>query len=158
MDAQIYNHMDGVDVVPENMLGEIADIIDEYTPVIERNSVTKIKTDITDALLLRGWSKEFRLDPTSRITVSSYLRGIGLCFQTGNYGRVYADLLKLQTLFTKGKISAGIILVPEKDLALRLGSNMANYEHFREKVEDFVLTNLKCRVYYTYQLEQNSRN
>lgn len=128
MQVQIYNHLDGIDVVPENMLNEIADVIEEYTPVIERNSVTKIKNDITEELLLRGWSKEFRLDTSSKITVSSFLRGIGLCFQTGNYGRVYADLLKLQTLYTKGKISAGIILVPDKNLALQLGSNMANYE------------------------------
>ena len=75
-----------------------------------------------------GWSGEYRLDSDSKITISSYMQGVGLCFQTGNAGRVYADLLKLQTLYVKGNITAGIILIPTALTAKELGSNMANYE------------------------------
>lgn len=46
---------------------------------------------------------------------------------------MYADLLKLQTLYVKGNITAGIILIPTDSTANELGSNMANYErHVRE--------------------------
>jgi hypothetical protein len=75
-----------------------------------------------------GWSGEYRLDSDSKITISSYMQGVGLCIQTGNAGRVYADLLKLQTLYVKGNITSGIMLIPTVVTAKELGYNMANYE------------------------------
>ena len=65
------------------------------------------------------------------------MKGIGLCFQTGNVGRIYADLLKLQTLYTKGNITAGIILIPQNQTAKELGSNMANYERLIRELPIF---------------------
>lgn len=79
-------------------------------------------------MIQNGWAGEYRLDSDSQITISSYLQGIGLCFQTGNVGRLYADLLKLQTLYVKGKIVAGIIMVPGLEMAKILGCNLANYD------------------------------
>ena len=60
-----------------------------------------------------------------------------MCFQTDNVGRIYADLLKLQTLYTKGNIIAGIILVPQIKTAKELGSNMANYERLIRELPIF---------------------
>ena len=60
-----------------------------------------------------------------------------MCFQTGNVGRIYADLLKLQTLYTRGNITAGIILIPQIKTAKELGSNMASYERLIRELPIF---------------------
>ena len=130
MRTQIYEHRSGLKVVPHKIVWDI-------NPVLSKKTVTSIKEAMREKLKKEGWTGEYRLDATSRITISSYLKGIGLCFQTGNVGRIYADLLKLQTLYTKGNITAGIILVPQIRTAKELGSNMANYERLIRELPIF---------------------
>ena len=137
MRTQIYEHRSGLKVVPIDIIANVENIIRNIHPVIVRNTVAKIKASVKEQLEIEGWIGEYRLDITSKITITSYLNGIGLCFQTGNVGRIYADLLKLQTLYTKGSIVAGIILIPQINTAKKLGSNMANYERLTRELPIF---------------------
>lgn len=137
MNTAIYNHRSGISVVPTDVLDEIITAIETLSPKIIKNSVTGIKDAIKELLIRDGWSGEYRLDASSRITISSYKKGIGLCLQTGNVGRIYADLLKLQTLYLKGNISAGLIIVPQQETAVKLASNMANYERLIREMPIF---------------------
>ena len=137
MRTQIYDHRNGVKVVPQDIVSAVENVVWSINPSLSKNSVTIIKDSIRERLEKEGWSGEYRLDAMSRITISSYLQGIGLCFQTGNVGRIYADLLKLQTLYTKGNIAAGIILVPQIRTAKELGYNMANYERLIRELPIF---------------------
>ena len=137
MRTQIYEHRSGLKVVPNSIITDVEKKIWEINPALSKKSVTSIKESIRERLEKEGWSGEYRLDASSRITISSYLKGIGMCFQTGNVGRIYADLLKLQTLYTKGNITAGIILIPQIKTAKRLGSNMANYERLIRELPIF---------------------
>jgi hypothetical protein len=41
-------------------------------------------------------------------------------------GRMYADLMKLQAVYMRGSIDAGIYIVPEPECARILGDNIAN--------------------------------
>lgn len=137
MKTQVYEHRSGLKVIPEETVAHIATIIQNINPALTKNAVASIKESIRCELEKDGWSGEYRLDTSSKITISSYLKGIGMCFQTGNVGRIYADLLKLQTLYTKGKIIAGIILIPQQNTAKKLGSNMANYERLVRELPIF---------------------
>lgn len=137
MRTQLYDHRSGLKVVPTETIADVERIIWNINPSLSKNSVSIIKESIRERLEKEGWTGEYRLDATSRITISSYLKGIGLCFQTGNVSRIYADLLKLQTLYTKGNISAGIILVPQVKTAKELGYNMANYERLIRELPIF---------------------
>lgn len=137
MKTQIYDHRSGLKVVPPNIVSDVEKTVWGINPVLSKNATVSIKESIRERLKKEGWTGEYRLDATSRITISSYLKGIGLCFQTGNVGRIYADLLKLQTLYTKGNIIAGIILVPQVKTAKELGSNMANYERLIRELPIF---------------------
>ncbi len=128
MKIQIYDHRSGLKVVPEYIVKNIEAIIENVHPTIKKNSVATLKKLVRNQMKKEGWVGEYRLDASSRITISSYLDEVGLCFQTGNCGRIYADLLKLQTLYVKGKIKAGIILIPQNKTAVELGGNVANYE------------------------------
>lgn len=137
MRTQIYEHRSGLKVVPADIITGVEKIVQEFNPVLSKNSVAIIKETVKDRMEKDGWTGEYRLDATSKITISSYMKGIGLCFQTGNVGRIYADLLKLQTLYTKGNITAGIILIPQNQTAKELGSNMANYERLIRELPIF---------------------
>lgn len=137
MKTQIYDHRSGLKVVPANIVSDVEKTVCGINPALSKNATVGIKESIRERLIKEGWTGEYRLDATSRITISSYLKGIGLCFQTGNVGRIYADLLKLQTLYTKGNILAGIILVPQVKTAKALGSNMANYERLIRELPIF---------------------
>ena len=137
MRTQIYEHRSGLKVVPNDVIANIEKIISNENPILSKKTVTFIKESIREKMEKEGWTGEYRLDATSKITISSYLKGIGLCFQTGNVGRIYADLLKLQTLYTKGNITAGIILIPQIKMAKELGTNMANYERLIRELPIF---------------------
>lgn len=137
MKMQIHDHRSGLRVVPQSVILNVKTIVDGFHPVISKKSVATLKKMIRERMEKEGWTGEYRLDVSSRITISSYMDGVGLCFQTGNYSRIYADLLKLQTLYTKGKISAGIILIPQSKTALELGSNMANFERLVRELPIF---------------------
>ena len=137
MRTQIYEHRSGLKVVPNDIVDDVKRVMWDINPELSKKTVANIKKEARERLEKEGWTGEYRLDATSRITISSYLRGIGLCFQTGNVGRIYADLLKLQTLYTKGNITAGIILIPQVKTAKELGSNMANYERLIRELPIF---------------------
>lgn len=137
MRTQIYEHRSGLKVVPNDIIADVEKIIGEINPTLSKKTVSSLKELVRERLEKEGWTGEYRLDAASKITISSYLKGIGLCFQTGNVGRIYADLLKLQTLYTKGNIAAGIILIPQIKTAKELGSNMANYERLIRELPIF---------------------
>lgn len=98
MRTQIYDHRSGLKVVPNDIVADVKNIIWNINPALSKKTVSSLKESVRERLEKEGWTGEYRLDATSRITISSYLRGVGLCFQTGNVGRIYADLLKLQRL------------------------------------------------------------
>lgn len=137
MKSLVYDHRNGSKVVPDNIVNEIKNVLSSILPELEKNTVKALKNSIWDKMIQNGWAGEYRLDSDSQITISSYLQGIGLCFQTGNVGRLYADLLKLQTLYVKGKIVAGIIMVPGLKMAKILGSNLANYDRLVRELPIF---------------------
>ena len=137
MRTQIYEHRSGLKVVPRDIVSDVEKILWDINPILSKRTVACIKESVRERLVKEGWTGEYRLDSSSRITISSYLKGSGMCFQTGNVGRIYADLLKLQTLYTKGNITAGIILIPQIKTAKELGSNMANYERLIRELPIF---------------------
>lgn len=137
MRTQIYEHRSGLKVVPCDIVSDVEKILWDINPILSKRTVASIKESVRERLEKDGWTGEYRLDSSSRITISSYLKGICMCFQTGNVGRIYADLLKLQTLYTRGNITAGIILIPQIKTAKELGSNMANYERLIRELPIF---------------------
>lgn len=100
--------------------------------------------DFRDALLISlgayGWSNRVRIDPRSRINITSVLNTVGLCIQTGNMSRFYADLLKLETVFKNKVINGAIYILPIRTISKEINQNCANFERFIEELEIFELT------------------
>jgi hypothetical protein len=97
----------------------------------------QVKQQMLAQLREHGWSAEVRLHPQRRISLTSVKERVGLCLQTGNMARFYADLLKLQLQFAGGKIDSAVYILPTKDAARQIGSNIANFERFTAELRIF---------------------
>jgi hypothetical protein len=81
-----------------------------------------------------GWTNELIVAPNSGMTITTYRDGVGLCLQTGNMARMYADLIKLQTLYLNGAIDVAVIVLPSSATAKLLGSNIAAAERLEREL------------------------
>jgi len=84
-----------------------------------------------------GWSDKVTLCTDAKISITGKKDDFGLSIQTGNMGRFYADLLKLEFLFKRDLIQASIYVLPDKQLAKAWGQNIANFERFTNEVNIF---------------------
>lgn len=121
-----FSYNKGADVVPAYLQDEIAQIIRQVHVKVERRAASAIRDALMAGFLGKGWPTDFGVTSGSKITITSVKSGIGLCLQTGNMSRMYADLLKLQKLFLDRSISAGVMIVPSHMAAKELGDNITN--------------------------------
>ncbi|MGQ0635265.1 MAG: BglII/BstYI family type II restriction endonuclease [Planctomycetaceae bacterium] len=137
MKAKVYGHRFGDKLIPEGLINEAIAAIDSCSVVTRKRSSKKIKEAILESLAEKGWPGEVTLDTASKISITSRKQSIGLCFQTGNMSRMYADLLKLQAVYLRGSIEAAILILPENECAKLLGDNIANCDRLRRELEIF---------------------
>ena len=128
MRSKIYNYRSGQQIIPKNIRESVINSIEGINYSLERYNIRNFNKDLLSKLHSCGWTDSFPLSVYSKIAITSKNNNIGLCIQTGNVARVYADLLKLQTLYTDEKINAGILVLPTKECADAIGTNVANYE------------------------------
>jgi hypothetical protein len=121
-----FSHNMGTDVVPSDLQNEIAQIIKQVRVKVERRAAPAIRDALMSGFLEKGWPSDVGVTSASKITITSVKSGIGLCLQTGNMSRMYADLLKLQKLYMDRSISAGVMVVPSQIAAKELGDNITN--------------------------------
>src|ERR1035441_4032426 len=119
-----------------------AAIVEEVQRAIPGRPSIMSATPCRDAILTNlrgacGWSDEVKLSPDAKITITSCKEDIGLCVQTGNMARFYADLMKLSLLHTQERVYAAIFVLPTQDLAVDWGSNIANYERLCNELPIF---------------------
>lgn len=137
MKIQTTVYRDANCLIASEIIDPILEIMKSMTPEISKNSVSQVRDALLSGIMTEGWSRNAGLSHKSKITISGYKNGIGLCIQTGNVSRIYADLLKLQTLWVSSKITAGLIIVPIKSNAIVLGSNLASYERLNTELDIF---------------------
>lgn len=137
MKITLYGHCDGLNVVSADLINDIEKISSKIHPSLRPNSTSEIKNPLLDGLWRVGWSSEIRVSLSSKITITGCQKEVGLCLQTGNVSRVYADLLKLQAMYLDGLIIAGIILLPTAQTAQMLASNMANSDRLVRELPIF---------------------
>jgi hypothetical protein len=133
----LYDHQAGATVLSRDCVESVGEVITELTLSKRDRSTAKLRTRILDGLHRAGWSDETKLDPSSGITVTSVRDSIGMCFQTGNTARIYADLMKLQLLFSRKKIAGAIIMLYSKASARELGQNLANFDRLTRELDIF---------------------
>lgn len=136
-----YNYRSGQEIIPSNISDSVIHVIEELDYSLGKYEIKHFKDDLSDQLKLQGWSEKVPLSSKSNITITAIRDKIGLCTQTGNMARMYADLMKLQALYLDNKIKAGIFVIPTKECANSFGGNVANYDRFVNE-----LTNIFSKV------------
>lgn len=126
MNTKVYGHRSGDKLIPADLIAEAVAAVDACSIVPKRKASKAIKDAILESLVAAGWPGKVAMDPASKITITSLKNKVGLCFQTGNMGRMYADLIKLQAIYLRGSIDAGIYILPEPACAKILGENIAD--------------------------------
>jgi hypothetical protein len=131
------SHCAGDEAIPKPIRQEIAKAIEAATVTPAKGAATQIRDAIIHNLLASGWSAETHISNDSEMTITSVKSKIGLCLQTGNMARMYADLLKLQKIYLDGAITAGVMLVPSQACAQILGDNVAHAARLERELEIF---------------------
>jgi hypothetical protein len=132
-----HEHCGGNSVLPIALRKEIESAIAKCSVIPARRAAPRIGAAIEGALTNAGWSGEVRLAGASGITITSAKLGVGLCLQTGNMSRMYADLLKLQQMFLKGSIKVGVMIVPGLLAAKEMGENIINADRLKRELDIF---------------------
>lgn len=137
MKFSTYEHLHARSIADSAATAEVLDAVQQLNLPIARLAAPKIRAALLDLLYKSGWPDEVLLAPGSTITVTSMKNRVGLCLQTGNYARVYADLLKLQKLFVDGAINVGLLIVPSDVSAKLLGDNLASSARLQKELRIF---------------------
>lgn len=137
MNYTTYDHCGGLAAVPAALRQEIEAAIHACTITPARRKASEIGSVIVAGLVTSGWSGKVKLARGSKITITSTKNGIGLCLQTGNMARLYADLLKLQQMFLNKAIKAGVMIVPTRAASKSLGDNIAHANRLQCELDIF---------------------
>jgi hypothetical protein len=137
MKHSIRSHCAGSDTVPPYIQEEVAQAISQVEIKIGPKAATKIRDALLSNLKANGWTGKVAVAKGSDITITSIRDEVGLCLQTGNMARMYADLIKLQTLYLDNAIKSAVIIVPSEPVALSLGSNIAQAKRLERELEIF---------------------
>jgi hypothetical protein len=133
----IHSHCGGEKILPGPLQKEIILAIASITIKPAVGAAKKLRDDFLSSLKGSGWSSGVSVSRNSAMTITSLKNGIGLCLQTGNMSRMYADLIKLQTMYLDNTIKSAAIVLPSSPLAHQLGSNIAQADRLQRELEIF---------------------
>lgn len=133
----VHSHSGADAAFDKKLRQDIEQAIESIDAPLKRGAASSIRDAFTQALIASGWPGELQLAADSKITITSCKKHTGLCFQTGNMARMYADLLKLQTLYLNGTIACGALLLPSSVVARKIGDNIANATRLERELNIF---------------------
>jgi len=137
MKIKTFSHNYGEHAVPSEIIFPVHSMIENLKFSIKSGCATKLREALLEDLRLLGWSGETRIQAGKGITITSMNSEVGLCLQTGNMSRFYADLLKLQALFQKDRAQCAIYILPTKKAASIMGDNLAHFERLTDELTIF---------------------
>lgn len=132
-----YSHCAGDKALPAALSKEIAAAIAAISVKPTKGAAKKVRSLFLESLIGSGWSGEVAVAEGSDMTITSMKNDVGLCLQTGNMARMYADLMKLQTLYLDNSIKVAAIIVPSNPIAKVLGSNIAEAKRLERELKIF---------------------
>lgn len=137
MKHRTLDHCAGTSAIPAALRKQIAEAIDAVSLKLGSGVAPRLRVAVITQLRIRGWSDEVRLSADSDMTITSSKEDVGLCLQTGNMSRIYADLVKLQAMYLDGNIKAAAIILPSQEAASLLGSNVAQARRLERELAIF---------------------
>jgi hypothetical protein len=137
MDITTYSHHCSHEDWNKGKVRSVTTAIHDLRIKIDYGCSSRLRKAILRELATLGWSSKVKLSYHSQISITATNGEFALCLQTGNMSRFYADLLKLQYLYQKGAVRSAIYILPMKQGAQRMGSNLAHFERFTAELDLF---------------------
>lgn len=132
-----YSHCAGDKSVPQEHQRDIETAIAAISVKPTEGAAAKMRDAFLASMKSLGWSGEVQVSRDSDMTITTSKDGVGLCLQTGNVARIYADIIKLQVLYFDNAISSAAIVVPSQDVARVIGKNIAQAKRLERELEIF---------------------
>jgi hypothetical protein len=137
MKVSLHSHCAGSERIPAHILDDVLAAAAAVEVRIERGAAPRIRDHFVAALRSRGWSSEVTVSRGSDMSITSMRENVGLCLQTGNMARMYADLMKLQTMYLNDAIQGAVFVLPSQPVALAMGDNIAQAARLERELEIF---------------------
>ncbi|MBE2180190.1 MAG: hypothetical protein IAE97_06930 [Chthoniobacterales bacterium] len=137
MNCVLHSHCAGDKAIPKSTQKEIEAAIKAITVKPAPKAAPKIRDAFLAHLKSSGWSGEVAVSMDSDMTITSMKDNVGLCMQTGNMARMYADMIKLQTMYLDNAIKSAAIVVPSQPMAALLGDNIAQSTRLERELAIF---------------------
>lgn len=137
MNHAMHSHCGGDKVLPVALQKEIGLAIASITAKPAVGAAAKMRDSFLENLRASGWSSEVSVSKNSDMTITSLKSEVGLCLQTGNMARLYADLMKLQAMYLDNSIKSAAIVLPSHPVAKQLGSNIAQAKRLQRELDIF---------------------
>ena len=131
-----FSHRSGDSVLGTAVLGRMRKSLKGLPFKARRGCTAGVRNAILSQLQADGWSDKVQISPRRKLTITAMQRKVGLCLQTGNMARFYADLLKLQALFLEESIYGAVYLLPTRMAAKQMGQNVANFERLTSELSE----------------------
>ncbi|MFA4133862.1 MULTISPECIES: BglII/BstYI family type II restriction endonuclease [unclassified Brevibacillus] len=133
----LHSHNFGCEAIPEEILSPLMRRLSEIQFDFKEKTAPELRKKVLECLIELGWSDQVKVDKESNITITSMKNNVGLCLQLANMARFYADILKLEVLHQKDKAISAIYILPCKEAASKLGSNIVQFDRFTEELKIF---------------------
>ena len=95
--CSLFEHRKGLSRVPKEYIDEVIKAV--QLPKGVGSTAPSARKVIIQNLANAGWPEGVKITAKHELSVTSIKKETALCLQTGNTGRMYADMLKLQKLF-----------------------------------------------------------
>lgn len=123
--------------IPSALFMGVMNTLEQLDFKLYNGCTRKLRDKIKEDLVEYGWSEKVELEANTKINITSMNQEYGLCLQTGNMSRFYADLIKLEYLYKKGKLKGAFYILPSKPASDILGSNIVNFTRFTHELRVF---------------------
>ena len=135
-DSYSYRFADEVLNSKLNIKREIEEVI-RYVKLPDNSKTPSYTKEFKIKFTEKGWENEPKVLPDLDLKADFRKGRIQVETQFSNVARYYADILKFQLSFGKDVIDIGVLILPKKKFAQRLGSNVAFSERAIREIEHF---------------------
>jgi len=128
-----YSHNYG-DYELEKALKSTLPTVENSLKNIEVTTKPEVKQRIRD--IFHSWDKRGKNTKSLNLKYGFRRGKIQAEIQFGNVARFYADVMKMEQAYRDEKIKYGLLILPNKETAKAMGSNLANFEKARDELRE----------------------
>lgn len=131
----------------------------------EGNGVTRIKDGFVQRLVAAGWKAEEPLDIATnrkpgKLDLVNYYKGkvVAVEWETGNISSSHRALNKMAVGLLKGKLDAGLLVVPSRELYQYLTDRVGNFEELEPYTDLWKALNVADGILEIIVIQQDSES